>query len=142
MMTQVSSVALLILALFTASGCGPSGPTRAEVSGVVSLNGTPVSEGSINFFPTDGNTGPEAGGAIREGKYHIPRAQGPVIGKNRIELRSFQKSGRKIQDPTAPQGTLTEEITNVFPAEFNKESTLVREVQKGKNEMPFEIKLD
>jgi hypothetical protein len=138
-MSHVRLFAILI-GLLLASGCGPAGPTRAEVSGVVSLNGTPVSEGSINFFPAEGNKGPEAGGAIRDGKYHIPRAQGPVIGKNRVELRAFQKSGRRIQDPTAPPGTMMEEIANVFPAEFNKESTLVREIQKGKNEMPFEIK--
>lgn len=141
-MSRCSIFTLIAWFILLPVGCGPAGPTRAEVSGVVSLNGTPVSEGSINFFPTDGNSGPEAGGAIRDGRYHIPRAQGPVIGKNRVELRSFQKSGRRIQDPTAPPGTLTEEITNVFPAEFNQESTLVREVQKGKNEMPFEIKLD
>lgn len=120
-------------------GCGPSGPPRAEVSGVVTLNGQPVSEGSINFFPTEGNTGPEAGGAIRDGKYHIPRAQGPVLGKNRVELRSFQKSGRRIQDPTAPPGTMTEEINNVFPAEFNRDSKLVRDIQPGKNDLPFEL---
>jgi hypothetical protein len=121
-------------------GCGPAGPTRAEVSGTVSLNGTPVSEGSINFFPTDGNKGPEAGGAIRDGKYHIPRAQGPVIGKNRVELRSFQKSGRMIQDPTAKPGTMMEEITNVFPAEYNSNSTIVREIKPGQNTIEFEIR--
>ena len=132
---------VVLIALFVAGGCGSSGPERAEVSGIVTLNGQPVSEGSINFFPTAGNTGPEAGGEIRAGKYHIPRAKGPVLGKNRVELRSFQKSGRKIQDPTAPPGTMTEEITNVFPAEYNKDSTLLREIQKGKNELPFEIKV-
>ncbi len=138
-MLNARHIAVLLPMLLTA-GCGPAGPTRAEVSGIVLLNGDPVSEGSINFFPTEGNKGPEAGGAIRDGKYHIPRSQGPVIGKNRVELRSFQKSGRQIQDPTAPPGTLIEEITNVFPAEFNTDSMLVREVLKGKNEMAFEIK--
>jgi len=138
-MVQPIPFALLLFAVALTIGCGPSGPTRAEVSGIVSLNGTPVSEGSINFFPAEGNKGPEAGGAIRDGKYHIPRAVGPVVGKNRVELRSFQKSGRRIQDPTAPPGTFTDEITNVFPAEFNSKSTLVQEIQPGKNEIPFEI---
>jgi hypothetical protein len=127
-------------AIISTAGCGSSGPERAEVSGIVTLDGQPVKEGSINFFPTDGNKGPEAGGEIKDGKYHIPRAQGPVLGRNRVELRSFQKSGRRIQDPTAPQGTLTEEITNVFPPQYNRESTLVKEIQKGKNDIPFEIK--
>jgi hypothetical protein len=128
--------------LIACCGCGPAGPQRAEVSGTVTLNGEPVREGSINFFPTKGNTGPEAGGAILDGKFHIPRAKGPVVGMNRVELRAFQKTGKQIQDPTAKQGTLTEEIANIFPAEFNSNSTLERDVSAGKNEnMDFPISL-
>ena len=82
---------------------------------------------------------PEAGAEIKDGKFYIPRKTGPVVGKNRVELRSFEKSGRMIQDPTAPPGTLTEEIANIFPPEYNSNSTLIREVQSGKNEIPFEI---
>ncbi len=134
-------LSLMIAVVSLASGCGPSGPTRAEVTGTVTLNGEPVAEGSINFFPVAGVKGPEAGAAIREGKYHIPRNVGPVVGENRVELRAFQKSGRRIQDPTAPPGTMTEEIANIFPVEYNTNSTLVRDVQKGKNEFVFEIPL-
>jgi hypothetical protein len=124
------------------AGCTGDGVQRAEVSGTVTFNGQPVKEGSINFFPTDGTKGPEAGGAILDGKYHIPQAKGPVVGKHRVELRAFQKTGRRIQDPTAPPGTLTEEIANVFPLEFNTNSTLIRDVQAGKNELPFEIRVE
>jgi hypothetical protein len=128
--------------LFALTGCSNDGVQRAEVSGTVTFNGQPVKEGSINFFPTDGTKGPEAGGAILDGKYHIPKAKGPVVGKNRVELRAFQKTGRRIQDPTAPPGTLTEEIANVFPLEFNTNSELRRDVQPGKNDLPFEIRVE
>lgn len=121
------------------SGCSEGGPTRAEVSGTVKVNGQPVAEGAINFFPVDGALGPEAGAAIADGKFHISRAQGPVVGKNRVELRAFQKSGRKIQDPTAPAGTLTDEVANIFPPEFNSNSTLVREVKTADNVFDFDI---
>ena len=130
---------VVAFAFATASGCGPTGPERAEVSGTVTFNGQPVEQGAISFFPTPGVIGPEAGAEIKDGKYFIPRKTGPVVGKNRVELRSFQKSGRKIQDPTAPQGTLADEITNIFPAEYASQSTLVREVQSGKNVIEFQI---
>jgi hypothetical protein len=138
---RILSFAILGTAILALGGCSRDGVQRAEVSGTVTFNGEPVKEGSINFFPTEGTKGPEAGGAILDGKYHIPRAKGPVVGKNRVELRAFQKTGRKIQDPTAPPGTLTEEIANVFPLEFNTNSTLTRDVQPGKNELPFDIRV-
>ena len=137
---MVREVLLLIAAAsLPLAGCGDAGPTRAQVSGTVKLNGEPVKEGAINFFPVDASAGPEAGAAIADGKFHIPRAQGPVVGSNRVELRAFQKSGRRIQDPTAPAGTLTDEITNVFPPEYNANSTLVREVKDAENVFDFEI---
>lgn len=134
------SFLLLVIAFASGSGCGPAGPERAEVSGTVTFNGRPVEQGAITFFPAPGVVGPEGGSEIKNGKYFIPRKAGPVVGKNRVELRSFQKSGRMIQDPTAKQGTLTEEIKNIFPEEYNRNSTLVREVKSGKNEIEFEIK--
>lgn len=130
---------ILSIILCSTSGCGPAGPERAEVSGIVTFNGQPVEQGAISFFPAPGVIGPEAGGEIKDGKYFLPRRTGPVVGKNRVELRSFQKSGRKIQDPTAPQGTLADEITNIFPPEYASQSTLVREVQSGKNVIEFQI---
>jgi hypothetical protein len=125
------------------AGCSGDGVQRAEVSGTVTLNGELVREGSINFFPTDGAKGPEAGGAIVDGKYHIPRAKGPVVGMNRVELRAFQKTGKQIQDPTAKPGTMTEEIANIFPPEFNRESVLKKEIQPGKNtDVDFKLRLE
>lgn len=133
----------LFLALAAAglllTGCSGSGPQRAEVSGVVKINGKLVAEGSINFYPVEGTTGPEAGAAIKDGKFHIPRDKGPVVGKNRVELKAFQKTGKKIQDPTAPAGTLTDEIANIFPPEFNTSSTLFREVTAEENVFEFDI---
>lgn len=133
-------VLVLLVCAPLVAGCGPAGPERAEVSGTVTFNGQPVEQGAISFFPAPGVTGPEAGGEIKDGKYHIPKKTGPVVGKNRVELRSFQKSGRMIQDPTGKPGTMAEEIANIFPDEYGRQSTLVKEVKSGRNEIPFEIK--
>lgn len=123
---------MLILSL----GCSPGGPERAAVSGTVKINGRPVSQGAINFFPTEGNKGPEAGTNIMDGQYKIDRATGPVLGKNRVELRGFENTGKTIQDPFGAPGTLIEERANIFPAEA---STLVREVKRGNNTFDFDI---
>lgn len=128
---------LSIVCLCGLLGC--SGDDRAEVTGAVSLNGQAIEEGSISFIPIDGNLGPQVGAVIRDGRFHIPRDQGVKVGKNRVELRAFRMSGRKVQDPTAPTGTLTDERVPAFPPEYNERSTLVRDVTKGSNTIDFEI---
>jgi len=128
-----------IAILCSLMGC--SGDERAEVSGSVSLNGRAIEEGSISFIPIDGNLGPEVGAVVRDGRYHIPRSQGVMVGKNRVELRAFRMSGRKVQDPTALPGILTDERIPAFPPEYNERSTLIRDVNKGSNTIDLEINL-
>ena len=130
--------AAILPCLFLA-GCGPSGPERAEVTGSVKLDGQQVAEGAINFFPTEGTTGPEAGAPITDGKYSIPRSQGPVVGKHRIVLTKFGDTGKMMQDPTRPPGTMMKERGNVMPPEVSSNSTLVREVKSGTNRLDFDI---
>src|SRR5262245_62012346 len=133
-----TALCCLTLGLLAAPGCSGSSST-AEVSGTVKLDGQLIEEGSIQFIPVDGTTGPSAGAAIRNGQYHIPRAQGAAIGKNRVELRSFKMSGKKIQEPTAPPGTLTEARVQAFPPEYNDASTVVKEIQAGGNTIDFDV---
>lgn len=130
--------AWLVVGLWFVLGCS-DGPPRAEVSGSVQLDGTPVDEGAIQFIPVDGTQGPSSGGIIKDGKYHIARAKGVTVGKNRVELRTFRSTGRKFQDPTAKPGTLTAERVQAFPPEYNQQSTLVKDIQAGSNTIDFEV---
>jgi hypothetical protein len=76
-----------MLALMAIAGCSdPNVEKRGEVMGTVTLDGQPVADGAISFFPIGATSGPSAGGKIVNGKYHIPQAQGPVIGDNRVEF--------------------------------------------------------
>jgi len=129
----------LVVLILTVVGCG--GDNRSEGSGTVRLNGQDVVEGSINFIPTEGNTGPGAGAVIENGKYHIARAKGVTPGKNRVEIRAFRTSGRKVQDPTGKPGVLTEERVPLFPPSFNDQSTLVKDVARGSDKIDFDINI-
>jgi hypothetical protein len=128
-----------VLGLLCLLGCADSGPPTAEVSGTVRLDGRLVDEGSIQFIPVEGTKGPSAGDIIRDGQYHIPREKGVIVGTNRVELRAFKRTARKIQDPTAPPGVKTEARVQAFPPEFNDRSTLVREIRAGSNEIDFDV---
>ena len=129
-------ICLVITASF---GCGKKGPRRAAVSGNVSLDGQSISDGVIQFLPVEGTVGPEAGGVISNGQYDITKQRGPVVGKNRVELRASKKTGRKIQDPTGRPGIQTDEYAELFPPDSNTSSTLVREIKDEPNKLDFNI---
>jgi hypothetical protein len=121
-------------------GCSPrSDLSRAEVHGKVLLNGQPVGEGSIIFMPVDGNKGPTAGGGIKDGRYSIAKAQGPIVGKNRIELHSARLTGRKIPTPW-DASVLRDEVVDDFSSpRFNRQSELFRNIEAGSNNLDFEL---
>ena len=64
-------VGLLCLAgviAITARGCGTSAPT---VTGTVTVDGHPLENGSITFFPIEKTPGGTSGAAINQGKFEV-----------------------------------------------------------------------
>ncbi|MCF6313269.1 MAG: alpha/beta hydrolase [Verrucomicrobiales bacterium] len=62
-------------------------PKRVPVSGKVSLNGTPVSWGSITFAPNDPNL-PVTSTVVRKGKFQISPDNGPVASPSLISFEA------------------------------------------------------
>lgn len=121
-------------------GCGPSGgPQRASVEGKVTLDGEPIEQGSIAFYPDGDTKGMVAGGEIRDGRYSVPADKGPVVGQNRIEIRATRKTGKKIPDPYGGPGHSIDESVEAVPEQYNGKSTLVRQIKTGKNVFDFEL---
>ncbi len=71
--------------------------TRAAVSGQVTLDGHPVSSGSITFHPEDSNL-PVVTARIRRGKFSAKSAEGPVLGTSRVTF-----SGSIWEETSAPE---------------------------------------
>lgn len=132
------SSGMVVLALF--GGCG--GPEdnlpRQEVSGNILFQGEPLADGMIQFRPAT-NQGTFASAAIKEGKYAIPRNEGPVAGGYQVIITSPPKSTFKASEggpgkapPTPPDR---------LPKKYNAESTLNAEVAVGKpNTFDFDLK--
>ena len=123
-----------LTAMLLLTGCGSS--NRAGVTGLVTLDGKPLEGGVIGFFPAKGNKGPTAGAVITNGRYEINAAKGVPVGANRVNIKSMQKTGRKIPGPRGE----TDELANVVPPGYNTDSTLVCDIQPGSNELNFELK--
>ena len=77
------------------AGCsGRGGPERASVSGSVTLDGQPVTDGLITLYPAGGTNGPSVGGSIQDGRYSIAAAKGPYLGRYRVEINWPRKTGK------------------------------------------------
>ncbi|MFO1095380.1 MAG: hypothetical protein U0992_19050 [Planctomycetaceae bacterium] len=129
-------------------GCSqPDDPwPRAAASGRVTLDGVPLSEGTITFFPSGDTQGPASGGPIVNGRYDLAAAEGPVVGTNRVEIRSVQKTGRVVKSPVAvetagPPIDMVEEFQEVVPPRYNRDSQLEFTIHKDKdnvNDIPMQ----
>ncbi len=102
------------------------------------MDGELLHDGSIAFFPTEGTKGPSAGGVIFEGKYDIPADKGPTVGKNRVEIRAFRPSGKRVSDIWKP-GEQLDEMVRALGPQYNDKSTLVQDIQHGQNQADFEV---
>ena len=140
--------ALLMLAAPLAGCGGEDDPwPRAAVSGRITLDGEPLASGTITFFPSGTTKGPAAGGEIIAGRFSIPAHEGPVVGTNRIEVRSVHKTGRMVASPSAVEadgpameGMLVEEYADVVPKRYNTYSELERTIEPDiENQFDFRL---
>ena len=116
-------------------GCGRSDSLpRGAVEGTVTFNGDPLAEGIIRFIPSGETQGPMAETAIRDGVFAMPKASGPCVGTQRVEILAFRKTGRKIMN----EGVENEEVEQFIPARYNASSELSATIKAGANALaPF-----
>ena len=99
----IRALSLLCIAMLGV-GCGgrpDDEPVRASVSGMVTFDGEPLSEGVIRFIPTEGTTGPQVTGVISNGAFELPESHGPVVGTHRVEINSTDTGGLAMDDEEA-----------------------------------------
>jgi len=113
-------------------GCGVPKPT---VRGRVTLDGIPVEKGAVQFFPEDKKSPSGKPGMIENGSY---TAVGVPLGKVRVVINA-QKVVGKRRATNLPNSPMVDTIEDPIPARYNKESTLIKEIQPGVNEIDFEL---
>jgi hypothetical protein len=127
-----SNALIVALAIAVLAGCGDSGPIRAPIQGKVIIGGQPLAKGRILFVPDAPNAGPVASAAITAGEYKIPKEEGPVAGKNRVEVEADLNLGFALDDEAAFAKRGGKPLPpNPIPPQFNRDSQLVVEVKAG-----------
>lgn len=133
---------LVVVGLAWIVGCGEAPPQQAAVHGRVTYRGKPIEQGKIVFHPVAPLKGLPTGADIVNGSYTI-NENGPVLGKYRVEIQAYRKTGRKIPDimgdVSIPNRPLVDEMVPLLPAAFNVESTLTADIATSDNTVDFKL---
>jgi hypothetical protein len=123
------------------SGCGgESGPRTMRVWGVVTYDGKPVEDGTIDFVPTDGSR--PAQGQIKAGRYDLPTEAGPEAEKTyRVQINSLVKTGKSVPNLMPGGDPTMETLENIIPVEYNGKSTLSATISPDSAKNQFDFKL-
>jgi hypothetical protein len=120
---------LVGLVCLAAQGCGDAEAKTYPVSGTVSLDGRPLEEGDIYFYPLDPNISADAG-KIKAGQFEFRTK----AGKKRVEIRA----SRVVPGKQTPMGGPVR--AEFLPPRYNTQTTLMAEVL-AKDENRFEFPL-
>jgi hypothetical protein len=138
---------ILLAVLGLAVGCSGSGDDleREEVSGTVTLDGTPLATGSISFSPTGPSTGSPGqtggGGVISGGKFTIARDVGLSPGNYNVSIFASDKPAERTKPAQAGGGKPSELAKELIPAKYNAKTELKAEIKKGggNNNLTFSL---
>jgi hypothetical protein len=107
-------------------------PPLAKVTGDVTINGKPLTMATIRFVPLDETNDKERKGASvsmgltnESGHYsllYVKDVPGAILGKSRVQIEARDQFGNERVRP-----------------EFNRTSTLVRNVEKNDNVFDFDV---
>ncbi|PQO26008.1 hypothetical protein C5Y96_21390 [Blastopirellula marina] len=102
----------------------------SEITGTVTLNGTPLESGQIQFTsPEDISNGSEAFAEISAGTYTAR----VTPGKKKVLIRSPKPVGK-------PDETGLVATQETIPAEYNQRTTLTADIPQGEGKIDFDLK--
>lgn len=122
-------------------GCGTDdGLGRRAVSGTITLDGTPLADGSIAFEPVDKSTTSSAG-VIARGKYSITRQQGLPQGKYRVVVNALKPgTGMTLPAGKSPGEEVGTPQQELIPPDWNtKSQNFIEVTESSSTEFKHEI---
>ena len=137
---------LAFVCLALSSGCGPSGPETAPVTGKVTFGSKPVAEGAIKFWSeADGTLA--VGQLNAEGNYQLtthPDRKGATLGTHRVTIRSVRTifvGGSSPSDVGKKDAVAKEKLVWLIPPRYDdrRASPLKAEVKSGPNTVDFNL---
>jgi hypothetical protein len=123
------SGSVILMVFLVLVGCGG----EPVASGTVKVDGQPLEEGNISFFPVDGKS-TTAGGPIKGGQYTVNVPTGTMkVVISKAKIVGYKKL---YNTPDAKQYPVTAEA---LPDRYNEKSELRLDVKPGKNQKDWEL---
>jgi len=128
----------LILGCLLVAGCGSEMPS---VSGVVTFEGKPLAEGTLQLFPVGQTPGRGAAATIKAGSYAISDEKNLAPGEYRVSITATRETGRSYRNPEPQPGepAMLPEMVQYVPASFNTKSKLQVKIEAEKNKHDFSL---
>src|SRR6266481_5853627 len=129
----VPLVGVLLAALL--AGCGGEKlPRLGSVSGIVTMDGQPVTDASVTFDGAKPGEPPSLGKTDSSGKYELYYSRGhkgATVGEHVPRISTYGETG------DADNRQLRKETV---PSRYNAKSELKAEVKRGSNNLNFDLK--
>jgi len=132
----------LLTILVATLGCNSEPFERGSATGQVTLSGQPIPKGTIIFIPQGDKPGASATTDIVDGKYELPKGQGPSVGTHRVEILATCVVGKEEAGMPHPPGTLVDVIEQYVPVQYNHQSQLKVEIKAGVNQHDFPLEAE
>ncbi len=120
-----------MISLVSLSGCSGQG---SNVSGVVTLDGQPLSNAKVELIPLSEAGRIASGRTKSDGSYKLTTSKtvsGVLPAEYRVKITTSMSTGTSDADiKVTPEKV---------PAKFNKKTELTRTVKEGSNRMDFEL---
>ena len=123
---RVTAVVAVMLVAFACTGCGKTGPRNCRISGAVTLDGTPVQDGAIQFNIVKKGDVP-GGAVVINGRYQTLVSPGPKTVR-------FAVAGSR--EGLAPE----DETPNICPKKYDKEPLEINVRTNGVFDFPLTSK--
>ncbi|PQO37119.1 hypothetical protein C5Y96_06370 [Blastopirellula marina] len=125
--SRLATTTLAAIALIGLTGCG-SGAGVAPVSGTVTLDGQPLANALVSFYPQEEGKRFSTGTTDASGRYELVYTNdqhGAAIGKHTVKITTAT-----VQGEGGPARPPKEKL----PAKYNDESKLIVDVTSGSND--------
>lgn len=128
----VRVLAAAMILPFVAAGCAAT-DGLVPVTGIVTLDGSPVESGSVQFYPTAGDA-PTTGAVIANGAF---AARVPAGSMKVVIVAPKVVGKRKTSD--APGDPEADVLKESIPAKYNTASTLTADIRPGMPALDFAL---